>query len=179
MSLLSLPKPRVRLALLSTGFVLLLSALDVTSHAQLTEATLKGIVKDASGMLASAPVTASNESTGQVRSTVTDSNGAFVMHELPPGNYSVSVAVPGYKTFEQHGLLLNVGRVTEVNIGLVVGHLEERVEVVAEAVQVAVSTEGRLSDTFEKKQISDLPLRQRDVFSLPSLSAGATAIPGA
>jgi len=31
------------------------------------------------------------------------------------------VAVPGYKTFEQHGLLLNVGRVTEVNIGLVVG----------------------------------------------------------
>jgi hypothetical protein len=179
MSLLSLRKPRVRLALLSTGFALLLIALDVTSQAQLTEATLKGTVKDASGMLASAPVTASNESTGQVRSTVTDSNGAFVMPELPPGNYSVSVAVPGYKTFEQHGLLLNVGRVTEVNIGLVVGHVEERIEVVAEAVQVAVSTEGRLSDTFEKKQISDLPLRQRDVFSLPSLSAGATAIPGA
>ena len=179
MSLLSSCNPRVRLALLTPSFVLLLSALVVTSHAQLTEATLKGTVKDASGMLASAPVIATNENTGQVRSTVTDSNGAFVMPELAPGSYSVSVTVAGYKAFEQHGLLLNVGRVTEANIGLVVGHVEERVEVTAEAVQVAVSTEGRLSDTFEKKQISDLPLRQRDVFSLPSLSAGATAIPGA
>jgi hypothetical protein len=179
MSPLSSCKPRVRLALLFPSFIILLSALVVVSHAQLTEATLKGVVKDASGMLAAAPVTATNESTGQARSTTTDANGAFVMPELAPGSYSISVTVPGYKAFEQHGLLLNVGRVTEVNLGLVVGHVEERIEVTAEAVQVAVSTEGRLSDTFEKKQISDLPLRQRDVFSLPSLSAGATAIPGA
>jgi hypothetical protein len=77
MSPFSLRKPRVRLALLSTGSFFLLSAPNVTSQAQLTEATLKGIVKDASGMLAPVPVTASNESTGQVLSTVT-----FVMSEL-------------------------------------------------------------------------------------------------
>jgi hypothetical protein len=61
----------------AVSVVWLLALLAQPLYAQLTEATLKGIVKDASGVLVAAPVTATNESTGQVRSTVTDGNGTL------------------------------------------------------------------------------------------------------
>ena len=41
-----------------------------------------------------------------------------------------------------------------------------------------VAREGRLSDNFVASKIADLPLPQRDIFLLPKLSAGATAIAG-
>ena len=49
----------------------------------------------------------------------------------------------------------------------------------AGAVSVAVSREGRLSDTFGRTEVQNLPLPQRDVFLLPRMSAGAAFIPGA
>ena len=163
----------VLLALLGTIAV-------IPVQAQLTEATLRGVIKDTTGnVLVGAPVVAKNESTEQMRSTVTDGNGAFVIAGLPPGTYTVSVSATGFKTFERSGLILNVGQATELNIRMDIGRVEERVEVQANAVQIPVSTEGRLADTFAQVQIANLPLPQRDIFSLPSLSAGATAIPGA
>ncbi len=57
--------------------------------------------------------------------------------------------------------------------------MQESVEVTAGAVTVAVSREGRLSDTFGRTEVQNLPLPQRDVFLLPRMSAGAAFIPGA
>ncbi len=74
---------------------------------------------------------------------------------------------------------MNVGTTAEVNARLEVGQIQETVEVSAQQSQVAVSTDGRLSDTLQTKQITDLPIPVRDVFFLPSLNAGATNIPGA
>ena len=57
--------------------------------------------------------------------------------------------------------------------------MRESVDVTAGTVTVAVSREGRLSDTFGRAEVQNLPLPQRDVFLLPRLSAGAAFIPGA
>ncbi|MBI3652763.1 MAG: TonB-dependent receptor [Acidobacteria bacterium] len=160
--------------------LMIATLLPCAAFAQLTESTLKGVVKDTAGnVIAASPVVAKNASTGQVRSTATDDNGAFFMAALPPGNYTIYVRVPGFKTFEQADLKLNVGQVTELNIKLEVGEVSEKVEITSSESKIPVATEGRLSDTFVQNQISNLPLPQRDVFLLPKLSAGATAIPGA
>jgi hypothetical protein len=160
--------------------ILFTALLPYTSFAQLTESTLKGVVKDAAGnIVAASPVVAKNLNTGQVRSTATDDNGAFFMAALPSGTYTVFVRVPGFKTFEQTDLKLNVGQTTELNIKLEVGEVSEKIEISSGESKVPVATEGRLSDTFVQSEITNLPLPQRDVFLLPKLSAGATAIPGA
>jgi hypothetical protein len=161
---------------------LLISAflLPHAAFAQLTESTLKGVVKDSAGnVIAASPVVAKNESTGQVRSTATDDNGAFFMAALPSGSYTIYVRVPGFKTYEQANLKLNVGQATELNIKLEIGTVDEKVEITSSESKIPVATEGRLSDTFVQSEINNLPLPQRDVFLLPKLSAGATAIPGA
>src|SRR6267142_113454 len=163
------------------GSVALLAVLCATGvFAQITEATLQGRVMDAAGeVLVSAPVTARNEATGQTRNVNTDGSGSFTLASLSPGSYTVAVQVTGFRTYQQHHVILNVGSTTELNIKLEVGQVQETVDIVAAAEAAVVSREGRLADTITQRSVTELPLPQRDIFLLPKLSSGATAIPGA
>jgi len=149
------------------------------AFSQLTDATLKGSVEDSTGaVMAHAVVKVTNEATQYVRTASSDATGGFSLPALPSGRYDVKVSISGFKTYEQRGLELNVGRLTEINIRLELGQSKQVVEVRANAAAVQVSTEGRISDTLAHNQIVELPIPQRDLFFLPSLSAGATNIPG-
>src|SRR5579859_5703512 len=113
-----------------TGFavvvVLLVAFFAGRADAQLTEATLKGVVTDGTArVIPGSPVVAKNEATGQSRSTVTDGSGTFVLPELAPGDYTISASVPGFKSFEQKGLRLSVGQATDLHIQLQIGDVSE------------------------------------------------------
>jgi hypothetical protein len=160
--------------------LILLLLLATTLYGQVTDATLKGVVTDEnSNTVIASIVAAKNESTGQVRSTTTGDSGEFSLSGLPAGLYTIYMQVPGFKTYEQKSLKLSVGQMTELNIKLIVGDVKEVVEITSKEGKGAISTEGRISDTFVKAEITELPLSQRDIFLLPKLNAGATAIPGA
>jgi len=164
------------------GFCLALALLIAhqPSFGQLTEARMKGTVTDSSAQpVSGVTVTATNDSTGEQRTSLTDTRGTYVLSELSPGRYKVSVAVKGFNSFEQQGIQLSVGQTSEVDVQLQLGTISEQVSVQASVDQVQVSTDGRLSDSYGTKQIADLPIPQRDVFAITKLSAGATAIPGA
>jgi hypothetical protein len=149
-------------------------------HAQVTDATVKGRVVDASGdILPGAVVTARHADTGVRRETISDAAGTFLLPGLSPGVYTLGADVQGFKPFHQDGLRLTVGETADVTITLGLANVQESVEVTAGAVTVAVSREGRLSDTFGRTEVQNLPLPQRDVFLLPRMSAGAAFIPGA
>jgi hypothetical protein len=163
-----------------TASILFMLLLPHFAFAQLNEASIRGIVTDTTGdIIVGAGVTVTNESTAQSRSTITDENGSFFLAALTPGSYKIIVRISGFNTFEQRNLKLNVGQTTELNVKLQIGAVEEVVEVTAGDTQVEVAKEGRLTDTFVRSAITTLPLPQRDIFLLPKLSAGATAIPGA
>lgn len=165
-------------SLLVVSLLLLLAS--YIAHAQVTEAALEGTATDpGSNSVMGAYVMATNEGTGQGRTTTTDDSGLFVLSNLAPGDYTVTLRAKGFKTFEQTRLQLNVGTTTQVKAHLVVGQVQETVEVVADQSQVAVSKDGRLTDTLHETQITELPIPVRDVFFLPSLNAGSTNIPGA
>lgn len=163
------------------GLSLLAACLMATSaFAQITEATLKGVVRDTAGnAIVATNLLVRNEATGQERTATTDGDGSFTLVSLSPGVYTIAARSTGFKTFEERGVYLNVGRTTEYNIKLEVGEVQETVQIVAGEGAVAVSREGRVSDTFTPREMTELPLAQRDIFLLPKLSAGATSIPGA
>jgi hypothetical protein len=144
------------------------------------DAALKGELKDTSGnLIISSPVVIKCLETGLVKTTTSDDNGYFYIQNIPPGTYSVFVRVAGFKTFERHALKLNGGQLVELNINLEVGDFQEVVQVEAGERGALVSEEGRLADTFNRHQVSELPLSSRDIYGITKLSAGATAIPGA
>ena len=148
--------------------------------AQFTDATLRGIVSDSSNsFIERVEVKALNQSTGQFRIAKTDFRGSFSMPGMAPGLYTVTMSASGFKTYEERDLVLNTGASQERNVSLQLGERTERVEVRAEATQLAVRTEARLLDQYSQRQLLDLPVPQRDIFGLPKLNAGATAIPGA
>ncbi|WP_291988460.1 TonB-dependent receptor [Luteitalea sp.] len=148
--------------------------------AQLTDASLKGLVRVTGGrVVPSSTVTVTHEATGQSRTTVTSAEGTFLLAALSPGTYVLLVEADGYQPVGQSDLRLASGATVDVTVDLPNVSLSEAVDVTASRVTVAASRDPRLSEHFDRKAVQDLPLPQRDIFLLPSLSAGAALVPGA
>ncbi len=143
------------------------------ARAQLATAELNGRVADASGaVLPGVTVTATQTATGLVRTAVTDETGSYLLSNLPPGPYRLEVALQGFRTYVQTGLVLTVGATPTVNAVLELGSLEETVTVDAAAPIVDVRSAG-ISTVIENERIVELPLQGRQVTDLLVLSGAA------
>src|SRR5215211_4787417 len=100
------------------------------ASAQLATAELSGRVTDGSGaVLPGVTVTATQAATGLVRTVVTDESGGYLITNLPPGPYRLEVALQGFRTYVQTGLVLTVGATPTVNAVLELGSVEESITV--------------------------------------------------
>jgi len=67
-------------------------------------ATLTGTVRDMSGaVLPNADVSIKNTATGTVRAVKSNSAGEYVAAALAPGQYNITVMVPGFKGYQAKG----------------------------------------------------------------------------
>ena len=97
-------------------------------------AQISGAVQDQSGaVLPGVEVTATQTQTGIARMTVTNETGHYVLPNLPLGPYKLEGALPGFRTFIQTGIVLQVGSSPAINPVLEVGQVTEQVEVQANA----------------------------------------------
>src|SRR5688572_11892022 len=96
----------------SIGFLLIATLVSARQlNAQVTTATLVGLVNDSSGAaVPGANVIATHQGTGVARETVTDSRGEFVISAMPTGPYAVRIALPGFKTYTNEGIQLGSGQ---------------------------------------------------------------------
>src|SRR5439155_24766350 len=73
--------------------------------AQTTTATLQGVVRDATqAVRPGAAVTLRDVSTGFVRATTTDPEGAYVLTYVPTGTYELTVELTGFRTIKRERL---------------------------------------------------------------------------
>jgi hypothetical protein len=78
--------------------VLILSAAVGYRHTAL--ATITGKIEDATGaVVANAPVTIKNLDNGQVYTAASSETGNYTISQLPIGDYDLTVAVAGFKTY--------------------------------------------------------------------------------
>lgn len=79
------------------ALLVLLIAFATSLHAQVASATISGKVSDSSGAaITGATVTIKNTATGEATQAGTDSSGSYVVKNLIPGDYEVSVSTPGF-----------------------------------------------------------------------------------
>jgi hypothetical protein len=143
-------------------------------------AQISGIAKDQSGaVLPGVEIRATQTDTGISRSTVSNETGAYVLPNLPVGPYKLEAALPGFRTYVQTGIVLQVNGTPVINAVLEVGQVSEQVEVQANAAQVETRSAG-VGQVVETQRILDLPLNGRQVTDLISLSGAAqqTAVGG-
>jgi hypothetical protein len=154
-----------------------LAALLITTPAlaQNPTGTILGNIKDSQGaVVPGATVTATNLGTQYSRSTVTDGAGEYALRLLPVGSYKVVVTLSGFKNFTQTGILLEVGRNARVDATIELGGLDESLTVVADAPLIE-TTSSSLSRTVNQNEVLNLPLVNRDLYALLSITGGVTS----
>src|SRR4030095_12382009 len=160
-----------------SGTLVLLVLLALPASAQISTAQLSGKVTDTSNaVLPGATVTLTQTDTGAVRSVVSDADGSYTVSNLSPGPYRLEIALQGFRTYAQTGIVLQVAATPTINVSLSLGDLQETVTVVAEAPLVDVKSAG-VREVVGSARIVELPLQGRDVTSLLVL-AGASVNTG-
>src|SRR5437870_10630049 len=111
---------------IGSAAVLLACVLTTTVWGQAT-AQISGTVQDQSGaVLPGVEVTATQTDTGIIRMTLTNETGHYVLPNLPVGPYKLEAALPGFRTFVQTGIVLDVNASPALNISLQVGQVSEQ-----------------------------------------------------
>ena len=96
---------------------------------------------------------------------------------VPIGTYDLTVAAPGFKTYIQKGIVLEVGSSIAVNAGLTVGAADVQVEVSAEG--LALQTEdATFKQTIDHTAVTEMPLNGRQMTALITASGGSSPAPG-
>lgn len=166
-------------ALLFCGCILIYLACAAGAGAQIAgTGNIQGTVTDSSGaVIPQAAVTVTDEATQVKLSTKTSSAGIYVFPGLHIGTYDLRAAAPGFKTYVQKGIVLEVGSSIAVNPSLGVGAATQQVEVQAEG--LALQTEDpTYKQTIDSNEMTAMPLNGRHMTDLIFLSGGATHAPG-
>lgn len=156
--------------------MLVLIGLSALPHAFASGPTGKivGTVTDKTGAtISGASVAATNQDTGESRTTQTDDAGNFVFPVLPVGSYTVRVEKAGFQTFQQKAIVLQVDQSVSVLPVLQVGSVTEVMTVEAGAKTVNL-TDATISQVVDQQRVADLPLNGRDVLQLQYTMPGVT-----
>lgn len=137
-----------------------------------TNATLSGTVLDTSGRaVVRALVSLRDVSMNQTFSATANDVGYYVVTNLPPGNYDLTVQYTGFGKFRQTGIALNVGQTATINVTLQVVSAGETVVVTGEA-PVIEPTRTEVSQVIDAKQIVSLPTSTRRFTDFALLTPG-------
>ena len=131
-----------------------------------------GTVSDSSGALVpGATVHVINTQTNAAATFTTNEQGRFTADNLAPGAYRVEADAQGFKHLVRTGVTVHVGDVLDLSLALEVGAATESVTVSGETplIETANSSTGAV---FEPALMGDLPLNERQPFTLAVLAPG-------
>src|SRR5947207_3862607 len=104
-------------SLLALGSLLFVSP--SIASAQVTTADLVGTIKDSSGAIVpGVTVALTNDATGAIRSTTTGEGGTYSFTSLPPGRYTLTAELSGFRKVERTGVELQVNQRAQIDLNL-------------------------------------------------------------
>jgi outer membrane receptor protein involved in Fe transport len=161
-----------RPAVLAVLVVALLLVYTGPAFSQTTVAQLNGSVRDESGgIVKSATLTLRDTATNAVYRTVSNDSGLYVIPNLPPGAYELTVSYTGFATTVDKGIVLTVGQTATVDINLKVATQNEHVVVTTEVPPIE-PTKTEISQVIDTQQIRDLPTSNRQFTDFALLTPG-------
>lgn len=145
----------------------------ISAMAQST-AGITGNVKDQTGaVLPGVEVTATQTATAAKRTVVTDEAGLYIFTNLPIGPYMIEASLPGFRTYVQTGIVLQVNANPAIPIVMQIGQVAEQVEVSADAA-LAETHSSSIGTVVDNQRILEMPLNGRNATELIFLAGMAT-----
>src|SRR5712692_6275469 len=140
-------------------------------------AQIQGVVSDTTGaVIPGAQIKATQTEMGRVRTTLSGSDGSYVLPDLPVGPYRLEVSATAFANYVQSGIVLQVGNNVQINVSLQVGTVAQELQVTADAAMVETS-DTSVSEVIDQRRIINLPLNGRQATDLILLSGGAAMPP--
>jgi hypothetical protein len=141
-------------------------------------ARIVGTVSDPSGaVIPGATVTLKNERTGQARTVKTDERGAYVVNQLNPAGYTVTVDSPGMGTANYNQIVLQVAQERTLDVTMKPAALATEVNVTDELLIIDTSS-ARIGGNVGEREVASMPLNGRQLSQLYLLVPGATTAGG-
>jgi hypothetical protein len=156
----------------------LFTFIGATAHAQQSTVygAIAGSVSDPQQKaIPGATVTARNIGTNATSEpTKTDSNGRYLITNLNPAVYEITISAANFAEYKQQNIIVEVGRTTNVDIKMVLAGQTQTIAVLAEA-PVINNEANNFSANVNKVAIDNLPLniRRWSVFALGTPGAVA------
>jgi hypothetical protein len=161
----------MRCLYLAAVFLLLVC---ISSPLLAQSANISGQVVDPQGAAVKASaITLSNTDTHVKLTTVSDSNGAFILPPVAPGNYQVTVKAPGFATWSDSTVKVEVGEQKQLKVVLAVGSANETVQVNSAPSELRTTDSDR-STVVESSLVANIPLDIRNPLQLINASPGVT-----
>ena len=144
---------------------------------QETSAGIQGTVKDPTGALVvKAKVEVAGPALIGTKKAETDQGGYYRFANLPPGVYSLTVTAPGFRTFKQERIALEVGHLPSIEVRLEVGAISETVEVSSQAALID-STQSKVQTNISTTALGNLPTQTNSFQSVIQFAPGARSEP--
>jgi Carboxypeptidase regulatory-like domain len=147
-------------------FGLFVSMLMCTALWAQNTAQVSGTIRDQTGaVLPGVEVTVTQTETGLTRNVITDETGSYLVTNLPVGAYKFEAGLPGFRTYVQTGIVLQVNSNPAINAVLEVGQITDQVEVQADAALVETRSTG-IGQVIDNVRVLEMPLNGRQVTEL-------------
>lgn len=128
------------------------------ASAQSDRGVITGTVSDQAGaVIAGAPVTARHIESGGLFVGATSDTGNYTLSQLPPGAYELTVTSPGFRSFTQTGITVQVATTLRIDVTMQVGAAAESVTVTADAPLLKTES-GDLAHNVETSNLNALPI---------------------
>jgi hypothetical protein len=138
-----------------------------------TTGEISGLVTDqSSAVISRADVTIVNKDTGTQRSTNTNAEGYYRAPLLPPGNYSVTVVVPAFRTFTRDNVFVDVNHSVHLDFQMSVGSVDTKVDVTSLA-PILEPANPNTTTTYNSQQLDDVPNPGMDLSHVAVVAPGA------
>jgi hypothetical protein len=157
-----MPKSTTQFVRMMAVLMLAMSLLGLQAFAQsTTDGAIGGTVTDQTGaVIPNATVKATNIGTNKAAIATTDGSGRFRVISLQPGRYALEIAAGNFAPYKAQGLIVEVGRVTTVEVKMSVSASAEAVDVTGEAPTVNTQSQD-FSSNINQTDINELPINGR------------------
>ncbi|MBV9266513.1 MAG: carboxypeptidase regulatory-like domain-containing protein, partial [Acidobacteriaceae bacterium] len=138
---------------------------------------ISGTIRDISGAIVpGAEIQLTQTETAAVRTETSGPDGGYTISNLSVGHYQLRVSKPGFSTYVQEGIELQISTNPVVNVTLQLGSTSQQIVVEASAAMVETHESG-VGQVIDQHSVIDMPLNGRQATDLIVLSGAATTAP--
>ena len=155
----------------------LILATYAAAFAQTQTVTVRGLIRDVGGgVVEHALVVLTNVDQQRDWKVRSGPSGEYVLVQIPPGNYSLTVEATGFKTHERKGLILQVAQTAAIDCTLEIGPVTESLQVTA-GTPLLETANSFVGEVVNSRSAENLPLLTRSILQIVAVAPGIADSP--